>query len=169
MEVVQDTDENGIPVVDKQSVCVETPLKWDDNTIWKDGIYVKKGLEKTLIGRVFVNGAVAKSDYLEKTSDVQYSNSGLTKQNRFSQRIVERKSISNYSFSFRVFINTSNYSVDLLRSRCYIKELPQLNTPQNISITGSELSFGEVPNAEEYRIFATNNTGDVFVLGDVQA
>lgn len=169
MEVVQDTDENGIPVVDKQSVCVETPLKWDDNTIWKDGIYVTKGLEKTLIGQVSVNGTVAKSDYLEKTSDVQYSNSGLTKQNRFSQRIVERKSISNYSFSFRVFINTSNYSVDLLRSRCYIKELPQLNTPQNISIIGSELSWDEVPSAEEYRIFATNNTGDVFVLGDVQA
>lgn len=169
MEVVQDTDENGIPVVDKQTVCVETPLYWDDDSVWKDGIYVTKGLEKTLIGRVFVNGAVAKSDYLEKTSDVQYSESGLTEQIRVARRIVERKSISNYSFSFRVFINTSNYSVDLLRSRCYIKELPQLNTPQNISITGSELSWDEVPGAEEYRIFATNNTGDVFVLGDVQA
>lgn len=167
-EVVQDTDENGIPVVDKQSVCVETLLKWNDNTIWKDGTYVTKGLEKTLIGRVFVNEAVVKSDYLEKTSDVQYSESGLTEQIRVAQRIVERKSISNYSFSFRVFINTSNYSVDPLRSRCYIKELPQLNTPQNISITGSEISWNEVPNAEEYRIFA-NNMGDVFVLGDVQA
>lgn len=169
MEVVQDTDENGLPVVDKQSVCVENLLYWNDDTIWRDGVYITNGLERTRIGQIFVNGSVVKSDYLEKTFPVQYSDSGLTKQNRFSQNINERKSIYNYEFSFRLFIDTNNFSVDPLRSRCYVKELPQLSTPQNISITGSELSWDEVPSAEEYRIFAARNTGDVFILGDIEA
>lgn len=168
MEVVQDTDESELPVVDKQSVCVENLLYWNDDTIWRDGVYITKGLERTRIGQIFVNGSAVKSDYLEKTQ-VQYSDSGLTKQNRFSQNINERKSIYNYEFSFRLFIDTNNFSVDPLRSRCYVKELPQLSTPENISITGSELSWDEVPSAEEYRIFAANNTGEVFILGDIEA
>lgn len=122
MEVVQDTDKSGIPVVDKQSVCAETPLLWNDNAIWKDGIYVTKGLEKTLIGQVSVNGTVVESDYLEK-SGVEYSSSGLTKQIQVAQNITERKSIDNYEFAFKVFINTNNFSVDQLRSRCYVKDV----------------------------------------------
>lgn len=154
MEVVQDTDENGIPVVDKQSVCVETPLKWDDDVIWKDGIYVTKGLEKTLIGQVSVNGTVVKSDYIEK-SGVEYSSSGLTKQIQVAQNITERKSIANYEFAFKVFINTNNFSVDQLRSRCYVKAaLPKLSTPQNVTVNGNILSFDSVENAEKYEIFA---------------
>ena len=154
MEVVQDTDENGIPVVDKQTVCVETPLSWDDDSVWKDGIYVTKGLEKTLIGQVFVNGTVVKSDYLEK-SGVKYSNSGLTKQIQVAQNITERKSIANYEFAFKVFINTNNFSVDQLRSRCYVKAaLPKLSTPQNVTVNGNILSFDSVENAEKYEIFA---------------
>lgn len=154
MEVAQDTDENGIPVVDKQTVCVETPLYWEDNTIWKDGIYVTKGLEKTLIGQVSVNGTVVESDYLEK-SGVEYSSSGLTKQIQVAQNITERKSIANYEFAFKVFINTNNFSVDQLRSRCYVKAvLPKLSTPQNVTVNGNILSFDSVENAEKYEIFA---------------
>ena len=161
MEVVQDTDENGIPVVDKQSVCVETPLKWDDNTIWKDGIYVTKGLEKTLIGQVSVNGTVVESDYLEK-SGVEYSSSGLTKQIQVAQNITERKSIANYEFAFKVFINTNNFSVDQLRSRCYVKAvLPKLSAPQEVTVNGNILSFNSVKNAEKYEIFAgTTSIGE---------
>lgn len=161
MEVVQDTDENGIPVVNKQSVCVETPLKWDDNTIWKDGIYVTKGLEKTLIGQVSVNGTVVESDYLEK-SGVEYSSSGLTKQIQVAQNITERKSIANYEFAFKVFINTNNFSVDQLRSRCYVKAvLPKLSAPQNVTVNGNILSFDSVENAEKYEIFAgTTSIGE---------
>lgn len=154
MDVVQNTDKNGIPVVDKQSVCVETPLYWDDNAIWKDGIYVTKGLEKTLIGQVSVNGTVVESDYLEK-SGVEYSSSGLTKQIQVAQNITERKSIANYEFAFKVFINTNNFSVDQLRSRCYVKAvLPKLSTPQNVTVNGNILSFDSVENAEKYEIFA---------------
>lgn len=161
MEVVQDTNENGIPVVDKQSVCAETPLLWNDNTIWKDGIYVTKGLEKTLIGQVSVNGTVVESDYLEK-SGVEYSSSGLTKQIQVAQNITERKSIANNEFAFKVFINTNNFSVDQLRSRCYVKAvLPKLSAPQNVTVNGNILSFNSVENAEKYKIFA-----DTILIGE---
>ena len=158
VEVVQDADDAAGATPDKQSVCVETPLKWEvkweDNTIWKDGIYVTKGLEKTLIGQVSVNGTIVKSDYIEK-SGVEYSNSGLTKQIQVAQNITERKSIANYEFAFKVFINTNNFSVDQLRSRCYVKSvLPKLSTPQNVTVNGNILSFDSVENAEKYEIFA---------------
>ena len=140
-----------------RSVLSKTALIWNDNTIWKDGIYVIKGLEKTLIGQVSVNGTVVESDYLEK-SGVEYSSSGLTKQIQVAQNITERKSIANYEFAFKVFINTNNFSVDQLRSRCYVKDisavLPKLSTPQNVTVNGNILSFDSVENAEKYEIFA---------------
>lgn len=150
VEVVQDADDSAGVTTDKQSVCVETPLKWDDNTIWKDGIYVTKGLEKTLIGQVFVNGTIVKSDYIEK-SGVEYSNSGLTKQIQVAQRITERLPIANYEFAFRIFINTNNFSVDQLRSRCYVKDVSVPTDTYSYQFKVTNCSVEE-PNVGEIKI-----------------
>lgn len=150
------TEKESVITSAPRSVLSETALIWKDDAIWKDGIYVTKGLEKTLIGQVSVNGTVVESDYLEK-SGVEYSSSGLTKQIQVAQNITERKSIANYEFAFKVFINTNNFSVDQLRSRCYVKEVsvpPKLSAPQNVTVNGNILSFDSVENAEKYEIFA---------------
>lgn len=149
VEVVQDADDAAGVATDKQSVCVESPLSWNDNTIWKDGIYVTKGLEKTLIGQVSVNGTVVESDYLEK-SGVEYSNSGLTKQIRVNQRITERRPIANYEFAFRIFINMNNFSVDQLRSRCYVKDISVPTDTYSYQFKATNCSV-EDPNVGEIK------------------
>lgn len=120
MEVVQDTDENGIPVVDKQSVCVEIPLKWNDDAIWKDGTYLENGTGLSAkIGEVRVNGTVIKVDTISGTNPT-YTNTGLVKQKEVSMSIKEREVLSEHNLSFRIFINTNNFTIDQMRSACYV-------------------------------------------------
>ncbi len=126
MEVVQDTDENGIPVVDKQSVCVEVPLKWNDDAIWKDGTYLENGTGLSAkIGEVRVNGTVVEVDTISGTNPT-YTNTGLVKQEKVSTSIKEREVLSEHNLSFRIFINTNNFTVDQLRSVCYVNPLPKI-------------------------------------------
>lgn len=125
MDVVQDTDKNGIPVVDKQSVCVETPLKWEDNAIWKDGTYLKNGTGLSAkIGEVRVNGTVVEVDTISGTNPT-YTNTGLVKQEKVSASIKEREVLSEYNLSFRIFINTNNFTIDRLKSACYVNQPPK--------------------------------------------
>ena len=120
--VVIDANENGASI-QLMTVMEDKLLVWDDNSSWKDGIYVESGREKTLIGQIFVNDEVVKSEYLDAVDSVKYSNSGLTQQIQIPQNINERKEIANYEFAFRIFVNTNNFSVDQLRSRCYVKKI----------------------------------------------
>lgn len=127
MGVVQDTDENGIPVVGKQSVCVETPLEWKDDAIWKDGTYLENGTGLSAkIGEVRVNGTVVKVDTISNTTEPTYTNTGLVKQEKVSTSIKEREVLSENNLSFRIFINTNNFTVDQLRSVCYVNQLPKI-------------------------------------------
>lgn len=126
-KVVIDAGSNQANPITTQSMTVMESelLVWpenEENIRWKDGIYVESGQEKTLIGQIFVNGDVVKSEYLDET-DPTYSSSGLTQQIQIPQNINERKEISNYEFAFRIFVNTNNFSVDKLRSRCYVKKI----------------------------------------------
>ena len=126
MEVVQDTDKNGIPVVDKQSVCVEVPLKWNDDAIWKDGTYLENGTGLSAkIGEVRVNGTVVEVDTISGENPT-YTNTGLVKQEKVSASIKEREVLSQHNLSFRIFINTNNFTVDQLRSVCYVNPLPKI-------------------------------------------
>lgn len=125
--VVIDADENGA-LTQSMTVMENTLLYWpsedkEEKTKWKDGIYIESGLEKTLIGQIFVNDEVVKSEYLDAVTPVNYSKSGLTQQIQVSQNIKERKVITDYEFTFRIFVNTNNFSVDQLRSRCYVKDI----------------------------------------------
>lgn len=246
MKVVVNADKNSVST-QSMTVMEDELLVWDDDSFWKDGVYVENGREKMLIGQIAVNGVVAKSDYLDEITPT-YSSSGLTQQEEISQSINERKAISDYEFSFRIFINTNNFSVDQLRSRCYIgyapgpvetynittnltnatadtsnpttitnrqtltlkfvadsgytlpdtvtatncsfkwykengqliisnatgnvvvtisadKQMPKLDTPQNVSITGSVLSWDAVEHAEIYQIIATDESGNAIILG----
>ena len=124
--VVIDANESG-PKETKMTVMEDNVLCWpsgdaESKTKWKDGIYVESGCEKALIGRILVNGDVYNSAYLPNKNP-EYSNSGLTQQIQIPQKINERKEIINYKFSFRIFVNTNNFSVDQLRSRCYVKRI----------------------------------------------
>lgn len=121
MEVVQDTDKNGTPVVGKQSVCVEIPLKWNDDAIWKDGTYLENGTGLSAkIGEVRVNGMVVEVDTISNTTEPTYTNTGLVKQEKVSTSIKEREVLSQHNLSFRIFINTNNFTIDRLRSACYV-------------------------------------------------
>lgn len=246
MKVVVNADQNSVST-QSMTVMEDELLIWNDDSFWKDGVYIESGYKKTLIGQIAVNGVVAKSDYLDEITPT-YSSSGLTQQEEVPQNINERKAIADYEFSFRIFINTNNFSVDQLRSRCYVgyapgpvetydittnltnvtadasnpttitsrqistlkfiadsgytlpdtvtatncsfkwnkdsgqlilsnatgnveitisadKQMPKLDTPQNVSITGSVLSWDAVEHAERYQITATDASGNAIILG----
>ena len=121
MEVVQNTDKNGIPVIDKQSVCIETPLYWEDNAIWKDGTYLNNGAGLSAkIGEVRVNGTVVEVETISGTKTPTYTSTGLVKQAKVSVSIKEREVLSEHNLSFRIFINTNNFTIDRVRSACYV-------------------------------------------------
>lgn len=174
--VVIDADENGA-LTQSMTVMENTLLYWpsedkEEKTKWKDGIYIESGLEKTLIGQIFVNDEVVKSEYLDAVTPVNYSKSGLTQQIQVSQNIKERKAITNYEFTFRIFVNTNNFSVDQLRSRCYVKDIstPKLDTPTGLTINGNTLSFNAVENAEVYEIFANGRSiGEISTVSATQS
>ena len=125
--VVNANSVNGVTTVTTQPMTVmeDEPLKWNDDFTWKDGIYVKSGFPKTLIGQISINGVVVQTDYLEAIGNVEYSNSGLVKQKQVVGKISERNTISNYNFAFRIFINTNTFSVNTNDSYCYVTKRPQ--------------------------------------------
>lgn len=120
MEVVQNAGSvNGV-TSKPQSVCVETPLKWNDNAIWKDGTYLENGTGLSAkIGEVRVNGTVVEVDTISGTNPT-YTNTGLVKQEKLSMLIKERVLLSETNLSFRIFINTKDFTIDQLRSACYV-------------------------------------------------
>ena len=121
MEVVKNTNENGIPVVNKQSVCVETLLYWEDDAIWKDGTYLNNGAGLSAkIGEVRVNGTVVEVETISGTRTPTYTSTGLVKQAKVSVSIKEREVLSEHNLSFRIFINTNNFTIDRVRSACYV-------------------------------------------------
>lgn len=125
--VVNANSVDGVTTVTTQPMTVmkDEPLKWNDDFVWKDGIYVESGFPKTLIGQISINGVVVKTDYLNAIEPITYSNSGLTKQKQVDEKISERNAISNYNFAFRIFINTNTFSVDTINSYCYVTKKPQ--------------------------------------------
>ena len=109
-----------VPTTQPMTVANNEPLQWNDDFTWKDGIYVESGFPKTLIGQISINGTVVQTDYLDATTPITYSNSGLTKQKQVDEKISERNTISTYNFAFRIFINTNTFSVDTINSYCYV-------------------------------------------------
>ena len=105
-----------------RSVLSETALIWNDDIIWKDGTYLKNGTGLSAkIGEVRVNGMVVEADTVSGT-DPTYTNTGLVKQEKVSMSIKEREALSGYNLSFRIFINTNNFTIDQLRSTCFVEE-----------------------------------------------
>ena len=100
-------------------------MKWEDAVIWKDGTYLKNGTGLSAkIGEVRVNGTVVEVDTISGTNPT-YTNTGLVKQEKVSTSIKEREVLSEHNLSFRIFINTNNFTVDQLRSVCYVNPLPK--------------------------------------------
>lgn len=108
-----------------RSVLSETALIWKDDAIWKDGTYLENGTGLSAkIGEVRVNGTVVEVDTISGTNPT-YTSTGLVKQEKVSTSIKEREALSGYNLSFRIFINTNNFTVDQLRSVCYVNPLPK--------------------------------------------
>ena len=108
-----------------RSVLSKTALIWKDNVIWKDGTYLENGTGLSAkIGEIRVNGTVVEVDTISGTNPT-YTNTGLVKQEKVSTSIKEREVLFYRNLSFRIFINTNNFTVDQLRSVCYVKQLPK--------------------------------------------
>lgn len=104
-----------------RSVLLEAALIWDDNATWKDGTYLENGAGLSAkIGEVRVNGTVVEVDTISGTENPTYTNIGLVKQEEVQTSIKEREALSEHSLSFRIFINTNNFTIDRLRSVCYV-------------------------------------------------
>ena len=114
---------NGSGVISApRSVLLNEALIWNDDIIWKDGTYLKNGTGLSAkIGEVRVNGMVVEADTVSGT-DPTYTNTGLVKQEKVSMSIKEREALSGYNLSFRIFINTNNFTIDQLRSTCFVEE-----------------------------------------------
>lgn len=107
-------------------VLLNEALIWNDDIIWKDGTYLKNGTGLSAkIGEVRVNGMVVETDTISGTNPT-YTNTGLVKQEKVSTSIKEREVLSRYNLSFRIFINTNNFTIDRLRSACYVNQLPKI-------------------------------------------
>lgn len=109
-----------------RSVLSKTALIWEDNAIWKDGTYLKNGTGLSAkIGEVRVNGTVVEVDTISGTNPT-YTKTGLVKQEKVSASIKEREALSRHNLSFRIFINTNNFTIDRLKSACYVNQLPKI-------------------------------------------
>lgn len=109
-----------------RSVLLNEALIWNDDIIWKDGTYLKNGTGLSAkIGEVRVNGMVVETDTISGTNPT-YTNTGLVKQEKVSTSIKEREVLSRHNLSFRIFINTNNFTIDRLRSACYVNQLPKI-------------------------------------------
>lgn len=108
-----------------RSVLSTKDLKWNDDAIWKDGTYLENGTGLSAkIGEVRVNGTVVEVDTISGTNPT-YTNTGLVKQEKVSASIKEREALSRHNLSFRIFINTNNFTIDRLKSACYVNQLPK--------------------------------------------
>ncbi len=112
---------NGSDVTSEpRSVLSKTALIWKDDVIWKDGTYLENGTGLSAkIGEVRVNGTVVEVDTISGTNPT-YTNTGLVKQEKVPTSIKEREVLSEHTLSFRIFINTNNFTIDRLRSVCYV-------------------------------------------------
>lgn len=105
-----------------RSVLSKLALIWNDGAIWKDGTYLEEGTGLSAkIGEVRVNGDVVEVDIISETENPTYTNTGLVKQEKVSMSIKEREALSRYNLSFRIFINTNNFTIDQLRSACFVE------------------------------------------------
>ena len=103
-----------------RSVLSKTALIWEDDVIWKDGIYLENGTGLSAkIGEVRVNGMVVETDTISGKNPT-YTSTGLVKQEKVLTSIKEREVLSEHNLSFRIFINTNNFTIDRLRSVCYV-------------------------------------------------
>lgn len=117
--VVIDANESVVTPAPR-SVLSKTALIWEDGAIWKDGTYLENGTGLSAkIGEVRVNGTVVEVDTISGTNPT-YTNTGLVKQEKVPTLIKERKSLSEHNLSFRIFINPNNFTIDRLRSVCYV-------------------------------------------------
>ena len=104
-----------------RSVLSQEALIWDDNAIWKDGTYLENGTGLSAeIGEIRVNGNVVEVDTISGTNPT-YTSTGLVKQEKVSVSIKEREALSEHNLSFRIFINTNNFTIDQLRSACFVE------------------------------------------------
>lgn len=114
-----------------RSVLLNEALIWNDDIIWKDGTYLENGTGLSAkIGEVRVNGMVVEADTVSGT-DPTYTNTGLVKQEKVSMSIKEREALSGYNLSFRIFINTNNFTIDQLRSACFVERKYAVNFAVN--------------------------------------
>lgn len=103
-----------------RSVLSKTALIWNDNIIWKDGTYLENGTGLSAkIGEIRVNGDVVEIDTISGTNPT-YTSTGLVRQEKIPTSIKEREALSEHNLSFRIFINTNNFTIDQLRSVCYV-------------------------------------------------
>lgn len=117
--VVIDANESVVTSAPR-SVLLKNALIWNDNAIWKDGTYLENGTRLSAkIGEIRVNGMVVETDTISGTNPT-YTNTGLAKQKKVPAFITERESLSKHNLSFRIFINTNNFTIDRLRSACYV-------------------------------------------------
>lgn len=102
-------------------------LIWNDDIIWKDGTYLENGTGLSAkIGEVRVNGDIVEVDTISNTTEPTYTNTGLVKQEKVSTSIKEREVLSENNLSFRIFINTNNFTIDRLKSACYVNQLQKI-------------------------------------------
>lgn len=121
------TEKESVITPAPRSVLSETALIWEDNATWKDGTYLENGTGLSAkIGEVRVNGMVVEVDTISNTTEPTYTNTGLVKQEKVSTSIKEREVLSQHNLSFRIFINTNNFTVDKLRSVCYVSPSPKI-------------------------------------------
>ena len=104
-----------------RSVLSKVALIWDDNAVWKDGTYLENGAGLSAkIGEVRVNGNVVEIDAISGIENPTYTNTDLVKQEKVQASIKERENLLKTNLSFRIFINTNNFTIDQLRSVCYV-------------------------------------------------
>lgn len=112
---------NGSVVTSAQrSVLSKATLKWNDDAIWKDGTYLENGTGLSAkIGEIRVNRDVVEVDTISGTNPT-YTSTGLVRQEKIPTSIKEREALSEHNLSFRIFVNTNNFTIDQLRSVCYV-------------------------------------------------
>ena len=72
------------------------------------------------IGEVRVNGTVVAVETISGTKTHTSTSTDLVKQAKVSVSIKEREVLSEHNLSFRIFINTNNFTIDRMRSACYV-------------------------------------------------